>query len=66
MNTQLLYKNYPKANGAYYAGNHATFNNRLEIESVYLVDEEVYIDTDPRPYIFTDFDYWSEQVNKSK
>jgi hypothetical protein len=66
MNTRLLYKNYPKTNGAYYAGNHSTHHNRLEIDSVCVVDGEVYTDNDPKPFIFTDFDYWSEQVTKSK
>lgn len=66
MNAQLLYKNYPKANGAYYAGNYSALNNRLEIDSVYLHDGKVYTDDDTQPYILTDFDYWSNQVTKSK
>lgn len=63
---KLIYKNYPKEDGTYWAGNNAVRNNRLEIEPVLVDEGNVYIDCDSgtEPYILTDFDYWSDRVAK--
>lgn len=58
--SRLHFKKYPEQDGVYVTGNHNELHSRLEIETVRVVGKEVFIDGDEYPYIFTDFDFWSD------
>lgn len=63
---RLYFKKYPKKDGIYTAANHNEFLNRLEIETVTVVGEEVFVEGDLSPFIFKDFDFWSDSQEETK
>lgn len=58
--SRLHLKKYPEQDGTYITGNHNQFHNRLEIETVKVIGMDVFVDGDEQPFIFTDFDFWSD------
>lgn len=54
----LKFKNYPTKDGEYYAANHNTVHNRLEIELVKVLGNECFVEGDYEPFRLTDFDFW--------
>jgi len=59
-----MYGKFPIEDGVYLAGNLSPVYNRLEIDTVTVKGTDVYVEDEPRPFIFHDFDYWSEKLSK--
>lgn len=59
----LKHRNFPTQDGIYFAGNYNHFHNRLEVDSVTVVGKECFVAGDTEPFLFTDFDYWSDLWN---
>lgn len=64
MDEYLNYQNFPKEDGTYFAGNFNKHLNRLEVAKVSVVGQDVYVENDPKPFIYTDFDFWSDKETK--
>lgn len=62
MTTRLFFQKYPKEDGQYNAGNLSPVFNRLEIDLVTVIGEDVFVGGDKKPFIFNDFDYWSDKA----
>ena len=60
----LNFRKHPQQDGKYLAANHNKMHNRLEIEKVSVVNGEVFVEGDSEPFIFTDFDFWSEPLTE--
>lgn len=63
MNT-LKAKNHPSQDGAYIAGNYNKMKSRLEIGAVVVIGTDVFVVGDSEPFIFTDFDFWSDKLKQ--
>lgn len=64
--SRLHFKKYPEQDGTYIAGNHSQMYNRLEIEKVMVIGQDVFVEDDKHPFIFTDFDFWSDIQEQTK